>query len=108
MPTYTTEEKIDYIFRELKAQKRTRILKVLLRISILWFMIFLYFEYIHSIDKEIIINNVSEIIWDIVKPIAENMVNDMLNNTNSIGTQNLQESLLEEIKNNPNIINNIK
>lgn len=106
MPTYTPEEKIDYIFKELKAQKRDRIFKTLFKVTILIFIIFLYFNFIHWIEKQKIIDNFSSIISDITKPIAQNIVNDMIWETTDSKT--LENSITEQIKNNPELLNQLK
>ncbi len=106
MPKYTSEEKIDYIFNELKSQKRSRIFKTLFKITIFWFIIFLYFNFVNWLDKQVVIDNISWIISDITKPIAQNIVNDMIWDTTN--TQNLEKSISDQIKNNPDLLKQLE
>ena len=109
MTLYTTEDKIDYIFKELKSQKRARILKTIFRLVVIWFIIYIYVNFIHWLNQEEIMKTITSTISDIAKPITQDLVNDMINNnTKSIDTWNLQNSLLDQLKNNPDLLNKFK
>ncbi len=84
MKSYSTDEKIEFIFKELRAQKRTRILNLFLKISIFWFIIFLYMTYIHWVSKEELIKDISIIFWELIKPIVNDLANEMIKNNEQI------------------------
>lgn len=97
------EEKIDYIYRELKAQKRWRLFKLFIKLAIIWLIITL----LNSADKNQIIDSTTKFIWDIVKPITKDIVNDMIN-SDSMNPQNITKSLTDEFKKNPDLFNKLK
>lgn len=80
------EDKLDFVYRELKAQKRTRIFNLCLKITMLWFVIFLYFTYIHWMTKEEITKEASKILWEMIRPIATDMATDIINNNGLTGS----------------------
>ena len=106
MPTYTTEEKIDYIFNEMKAQKRARIFKTFFKVTIFWFIVFLYFNFVHWLEKQKVIDNISSVISDITKPIAQGIVNDMIWDTTN--TKDLEKSISDQIKSNPDLLKQLQ
>lgn len=107
MQIYSTEEKLDYIFEELKFQKKARIWKMVIKIVFLLALIFLYFNYLHWISKEELNKNISTFLSNLVEPIAKNLVNDMIEQQNSQSSEIPQDEI-EKIIKNQKIINNIK
>ena len=101
MANISFEEKIDYIYKELKAQKRSRLFKLILKLAIIWLIITL----LNSVNKEQIIDQAVEYLWNIVKPITKDIVNDMIKNND---TKSISDSLINELKNNTDLINNFK
>ncbi|MFK7780051.1 MAG: hypothetical protein QM490_02790 [Candidatus Gracilibacteria bacterium] len=99
---YTPEEKIDYIFKELKKQKTIRTSKAFLKIILIFLLIYGYFTYIHGLDKEELMANFSSYIQKIVQPITENIVNDMVEK-NNIDVNNISPEMIEEIIKKQNI-----
>lgn len=85
MKSYSQDEKIDFIFKELRAQKRARYFKFFFHLSVICFMIFFYMNYINGMNKEDFTKASWKILWDIIKPIAEdlakNIISDLENNT---------------------------
>jgi hypothetical protein len=47
MELITSDEKIDYIYKEMKAHKRARIFSLLTRLMFIWVLIYLYFTFIY-------------------------------------------------------------
>ena len=80
MPPLSNDQKIEYIYNEMKAQKRARYFKVFLRTTIVWFLIFLYFTYINWMTKQEIIKVAWDKLWEIVAPIVKDMVTNVVNN----------------------------
>jgi len=82
---YTNDQKIDYIFKEIKAQKRTRYFNLLLKLTVIWFIIFLYFTYAYWVEKEELRKQIVNVIWEMVKPLVKDLATDMIkNNTQEI------------------------
>jgi uncharacterized membrane protein (DUF485 family) len=105
----TTDEKIDYIFNELHAQKRNRILKILFKLILIWLIIYFYFTILINLNKDEIISEISKNVSKIVVPIAKDITNDILKDTNNqTNTNDITNSLIEQINNNPDLINNLK
>jgi len=96
------EEKIDYIYKELKAQKRGRLFKLFIKIAIIGLIVTL----LNSVDKDKIMGAATKLIWDIAKPITQDLIKDIMQD--NISPTNVQNSLLEEIKNNPDLLNKLK
>ena len=78
MADFTEEEKIDYIFKELKSQKKSRYFKSFFKIIILFILAYGYFYIIPTLDKDKILGVVSDNMLDFIRPITENLVNDMI------------------------------
>lgn len=88
----TQEEKIDYIFKELKSQKKTRFFKIFFRIFIFLGIIIFYFYILPNLDKEKIMWTISDYVIDISKPMVEELVKET-------ATSNLDmDSLIKELK----------
>ncbi|MCD5385034.1 hypothetical protein LRZ95_00015 [Candidatus Gracilibacteria bacterium] len=78
------EEKIDYIYKELKQQKRARILNFFFKLSILALLIFGIINIGKGLENKVIIDKVSNIIGEIIKPIVTDLtknqeLNDIVN-----------------------------
>lgn len=100
MADLSFEEKIDYIYKELKAQKRWRLFKLFLKLAIIWLIITL----LNSADKQQIIDSTTKFIWDIAKPITESIVKDMING----GSKDVTNWLIDQLKDNPDLLNKLK
>ncbi|MDD2870731.1 MAG: hypothetical protein PHS49_01975 [Candidatus Gracilibacteria bacterium] len=74
----STDEKIDYIYNEIRAQKRARYFKLFFNLTIFGFMIFLYFTYINGMTKEEVTKIAGNKLGEIVAPIVKNMVDDII------------------------------
>ena len=72
-PELSFEEKIDYIYKELKKQKRARILNFFFKISILALFIFWVVNISKWLENKVIIDKVSNIIGEIIKPIVTDL-----------------------------------
>ena len=112
MKTYTYEDKIDYIFNELKTQKRWRKYKLIFKVLIILWIIFMYFNFVQWLNKQELTNNISQMISDLIKPISQNIANDLMNdvmNNNWINnTQDISKWLINELKKNSDLLNNLK
>ncbi len=96
MTNYTQEEKIDYIFKELKSQKRGRIFKWLFRIIILFLLFFAYKNFIEWLNREELIENAASGIWEIVQPITENILKNIMD-WQKIDTWNINSQITPEL-----------
>lgn len=105
----STEEKIDYIYKELKRQKHSRVFGLILKLFVVLGMVYFFVYIFPQLDKEWIINHVINIITDLVKPITENVLKSLMDtSTWSAWDQNSLNTILEQIKNNPELLNNLK
>ena len=105
MSNYTLEEKIDFIFKELKYQKKTRLYKLIIKLIFIGSIIIIYFSFIQWLDKDKLIKDFSSQIAEIVTPITKNIVSEMVND-NTPNVKNIWQWLIDDIKNNPNIFDN--
>ena len=105
MSQLTQEEKIDYIYKYIKAEKRNRIFKILFRILII-VAIFYWTQYlIENIWEDEIKKTISSQIWDITSPIVKDLVSDLETwNVNWIDREKIQQILRE----NPALLDNFK
>jgi len=108
MELITSDEKIDYIYKEMKAHKRARIFSLLTRLMFIWVLIYLYFTFIYWIDQEVIIEKLTQVVSDIAKPITENLVNDMLNQDTSWSVDDISQWLMDKLKDNPDLLDNFR
>jgi|SaaInlStandDraft_6_1057023.scaffolds.fasta_scaffold02769_1 predicted PurR-regulated permease PerM len=108
MELITSDEKIDYIYKEMKAHKRARIFSLLTRLMFIWVLIFLYFTFIYWIDQEVIIEQLTQVVSDIAKPITENLVNDMLNQDSTWTVDDISQWLMDKLKDNPDLLDNFR
>ena len=99
----TFEEKIDYIYWNLRAQKRAKILRFLIILSAIWWLIVIS----NWTDKQDVIDSATKVLSNIVQPITQRVIDDMVN-SNTINTQWLQEWLMHKIEQDPTILDNFK
>ncbi len=81
------EEKIDFIYKELKNQRRNRRINYFIKFLFFTWIIYLVFFYIpnmsESIKKEIewkISNYISQTVWGLMKNMASDMTQDLIKN----------------------------
>lgn len=78
----TIEEKIDYIFKELNKQKKSRLIKLIIKIIIvlllIWSCSYYYFIILNNPTKDEIMADISKNISKIVAPIAKDITNEIL------------------------------
>ncbi len=80
-PDLSFEEKVDYIYKELKWQKRTRFLNFVFKISILAILIFWVLNINKWLENKAVMDKISSIVWDIIKPIVTDLINNVDINT---------------------------
>jgi len=95
------EEKVDYIYKELKWQKRSRFLNFAFKISIIAILIFGALNISKWFTNDIVIEKISSTLWTIVKPIVYNLVKDMQSN-NEIDKNIENKNGVKKIIKNPN------
>jgi hypothetical protein len=101
----TQDEKIDYIYKHIKSEKRNKIFKILIKVSLV-FVLYFWIQYIiTNIWTEQIRKTISTQIWDITAPIVKDLVKDL--NTNSENWMD-PDLLIEIIKNDPELLDKIK
>jgi len=71
------EQKIDYIYNDLRKKRMGLILKWIIRLFILGLIINFYFFILPTMDKDKIINKIWDEIIKIVAPIVEKTVNSI-------------------------------
>lgn len=82
------EEKIDYIYKSLKAQKRNAYIKAFLKVLVFWLLVFFLFYFLPNLPQEkkdfytekftnIVSERLSEFITPIVKDVTWDVVKDM-------------------------------
>jgi len=105
MTEITQEEKIDYIYSHIKSEKRNKIYKIIIRISLI-FIIFYWSQYIiNTVGKDKIKTTISDQIWDITKPIVKDLVSDLeTGNVSWIDKEKIQKI----IQDNPSLLDNFK
>lgn len=69
------EQKIDYIYNDLRRKKTWLIIKWIIRLFILWLVVHFYFFILPTINKDRIVNKIWDKIINIVAPIIEKTVN---------------------------------
>ena len=74
------EQKIDYIYNDLRAKKRWAVLKWVLRFTIFWLIVHFYIVILPTLDKEKILRDFSNEIIDIALPIIEETLKKSGNN----------------------------
>lgn len=105
MTQLTQEEKIDYIFKHIKSEKRNRIFKILFKILLI-IVVFYGSQYlIKKIWADQIQKTISEQIWEITAPIVKDLVKDL--DISSVWWIN-KDKITELIKENPELLDNFK
>lgn len=104
----STEEKIDYIYKELKSQKRSRVFGLILKLFVVLGVVYFFVYILPQLDTDWIINQAINIITDLVRPITENLLKSLMD-TNAWSTwdQSSLNNILEQIKNHPELLNNL-
>ena len=74
----TAEEKLDFIYNELKQQKRLRYFKLIIKLLIVWYLIYLISNFSDILVSKNLTEEISKSIWDIAKPIAEEISKDLI------------------------------
>ncbi len=105
----TSEQKLDYIYKTLRNQKRFFILKIFFKILIFIWIIYFVFIIIPSYNKDKLYNDVSKRLSDLIIPIVTDMVkemnlewwSDVINNTW------LSDEIIKKIKENPEILDKL-
>ena len=105
-PEPSFEEKIDYIYKELKWQKRSRFLNFTFKLFVIWILIFWAMNIAKWLESDQVINKISSTIWSIVKPIVTELVKDLWEAP--INPENIPNSLIDQIKENPELLDNLK
>ena len=77
MANITLEEKVEYIYKELKRQKKTRHINFVLKIIIIIIFIFWIISINNWLTSETITSKISSTLWTIAKPIINDLVEEM-------------------------------
>lgn len=99
-PDISFEEKIDYIYKELQWQKRTRFLNFAFKSSLVLILVFWAFNISKWLENDTVISKISSTLWTIVKPIVTDLINNTDINNEILPTE---EKIKEE---NNELINN--
>jgi len=100
--TSSFEEKVDYIYKELKSQKKARYLNFLFKFFIIIILIYWVMNINKWLQNKTISNKISTTIWTIIKPIVSDLIKNM--DLNTIYQENKNKNTI--IK--PKAINNNK
>ena len=103
------EEKIDYIYKSLKAQKRNAYIKWFFKILIFWLLVFFLFYFLPNLPQEkkdfytekftnIVSERLSEFITPIVKDVTWDVVKDMEILPEQTSTWNLKNIDVQELQ----------
>lgn len=103
------EEKIDYIYKSLKAQKRNAYIKWFFKILIFWLLVFFLFYFLPNLPQEkkdfytekftnIVSKRLSEFITPIVKDVTWDVVKDMEILPEQTSTWNLKNVDIQELQ----------
>lgn len=103
------EEKIDYIYKSLKAQKRNAYIKWFFKILIFWLLVFFLFYFLPNLPQEkkdfytekftnIVSERLSEFITPIVKDVTWDVVKDMEILPEQTSTWNLKNVDVQELQ----------
>ena len=71
------EQKIDYIYKDLRSKKRGAILKWIFRLIIFWLIIHFYITILPTLNKDKIVEEIWNEIIEIVIPIVEKTINSV-------------------------------
>ena len=84
------EEKVDYIYKELKSQKRARFFSFAFKLSILAILVFWIININKVLENKTVISQISTTVWNIIKPI----VKDLIQNENTLNMESIKKELL--------------
>ena len=105
MTEITQEEKIDYIYNHIKAEKRYYIYKILFKVWIFIAIFVSIYNMYNNLWADKIKSTISTQIWELTSPIIKDLVQDLEDNTvNWINS----DVLMETLKNNPELLDKIK
>lgn len=90
MDYLSMEEKIDYIYKELKAQKRARIFWLIFKLVIFLLILYFYFFIFPNLDFSNYMWEFSNFMADIVWPIVEKVANDTSNTASGIDQETIK------------------
>jgi len=86
------EQKIDYIYNDLRKKRIWLFIKWIIRLFILWLIVNFYFTILPTLDKEKMVNKIWDEIIKIVIPIIEKTVKNIdvnkLQNKDNISNNN--------------------
>lgn len=100
----TNDEKIDYIYKDIKLKKRYSTIKSIIKLCVLIFIWITIFNLSKTLDKDEMIWKFTDHIVEITTPIVNEMVKKM-----NINSWNLEGVNVEELlKNNPDLIKQLQ
>jgi uncharacterized membrane protein (DUF485 family) len=105
----TSDQKLDYIYKTLRNQKRLFILKIFFKILIFIWILYFIFIIIPSYNKDKIYKDISKNISDLIIPIVTDMVKDMNLGwwTNIVNNTWLSDEIIKRLKENPEILDKL-
>lgn len=92
----TQEEKIDYIYNHIRSQKRWSNLKLFIKISIIWYILYIYLTFDIKDIFQKYTSMVTPVISSIVKPISQDVINSYIDDS----SVNLNQDMINKISNN--------
>lgn len=102
MAEISFEEKVDYIYKELRWQKRTRFLNFVFKLAIITLLIFWILNISKWLENKSVISKISSTLWIIVKPIVNDLIKNWVDQWKII--ENNNSGTLET----PKITNNLE
>ena len=100
-PELSFEEKIDYIYKELRWQKRTRFLNFAFKLSLLIILLIWAFNINKWLENDAVLSKISSSIWTIVKPIVNELIKENTASWIDLNDINTETIEIPEIINNP-------
>jgi len=94
-PDLSFEEKVDYIYRELRWQKRTRFLNFIFKLSLVAILIFWAVNISKWLENDAVISKISSTLWTIVKPIVNDLINENTSTWEIIKIQEDTDSIIK-------------
>lgn len=101
----TQDEKIDYIYKHIKSEKRNRIFKIFFKIAIVVGLFYWTQYIINNVGPDKIKETISTQIWDITAPIVRDLVSDLDKDSVEWISRDKIQKLLKE---NPSLLDNFK
>lgn len=92
----STEEKIDYIYKEIRKQKRVKYVSLGIKIFFVLFLVYTYYKIIPSFDTSKYKDNITDKFSEIIQPITEKVVNSMIDEK----TDSSSEAVKKYLENN--------